>query len=115
MGAHEEDGRQDDPGAGRQAEGAQPEAEQGDEGDADLGELPGDEGVILAVAVGEEAGEGAEEGPGGVEEDGHEADGLGLVEGAAVDGEEHGRGVDGLVVEGGQELGRQQGDERPRT
>ena len=62
----------------------------------------------LAVAVGEVAGDGAEDGPGGVEEDRHQRDGAVSVSVPRVDGEEHGRGVDGLVVEGGEELGDEQ-------
>jgi hypothetical protein len=114
VGAHQEDGRQDDPGPGVRvpAVSPEPEPEEGQRADADLGDLPGDQGGPLAVPVGQVAGQGAEQGPGGVEEDRHQRDGLGLAEGLGVDGEEHGRRVNGLVVEGGQELGGEQAEVR---
>ena len=68
--------------------------------------------VALAVAVGEVAGERAEDGPGGIEEDRHQRNRRRLGEGLRVDGEEHRRGVNGLIVECGQELGDQQADVR---
>ena len=69
-------------------------------------------GVGLAVAVGEVAGEGAEDGPGGVEQDRHQRDGLGLGEDAACGWRRTWPRVDGLVVEAGEELGDDQADER---
>ena len=115
MGAHAEDAGQHDPRSGlRMAVPPQPEAGQGHEADEDLDDLPDDQGVALAVAVGEPAGHGGEDGPGQIEEQGHEGDRPRLAQHAQVDGVEHGGGVDGLVVEGGEELGDEHSQEGPR-
>ena len=52
--------------------------EQGEAADADLGDLPEDQRIAFAEAIGEVAGEGAEDGPGSVEENRHQRDGRGL-------------------------------------
>ena len=104
---HQEDARQDDPRPGGVAVRAHPEAKRGDGHDADLDELPEDECAAFAEAVGEVAGERHEQRPGGVEENRHQGDGLGRGQSLAVDGEEHRRRMDRLVVEGREELGDQ--------
>ena len=82
--------------------------------DADLDDLPADQGVAFAVTIRQPAGDGAEDRPGSVIDDHHQRDGFGFAERVGLDAEEHGRGADGLIVEGGEELGRQQADERAR-
>jgi hypothetical protein len=87
--------------------GAHPEAECGDDHDRDFNQLPEDERVALAEPVRVVAGEGDEHGPWGVKKDGHQSDRPGRRQRLAIDGEEHRRGVDRLVVEGREELGDQ--------
>ena len=62
MRAHEEDGGQDEPGAELTADmlGAEPEAEQGNEGDGHLSDLPEDQRFALGVTIGEPAGKNEE-------------------------------------------------------
>ena len=93
---------------------ADPESADREERDGDLDDLPGDERDALAVAVGEVARDGAKDRPGGVEQDRHEGDGTRLGHRPGVDREEHRRGVDRLVVEGGEELGDEEAEEGPR-
>ena len=67
--------------------------------------------AVLRITVGKVARERAEDGPGRVEQDRHQRDGVGLGQDRRVDRVEHRRGVDRLVVEAGQELGDDQADE----
>jgi hypothetical protein len=93
--------------------GSQPESEQGDQGDADLCDFPEYQRVALAVPVGQVAGDGAENCPGDIEQNRHQRNGVRRGHGLLIDGKEHGRGMDGLIVEGGQELGHEQTNESP--
>ncbi len=101
MRAHQENGGKHDPGAevGHVQWAAEDEAEQGQTSNADFGEFPIDERVTLAVFVGEVACQRGEHGPGREEQDRHQRDGRFLRQRFAIDGEEHRRGVDRLIVE----------------
>jgi hypothetical protein len=86
---------------------AHPEAERGDRHDADLDQLPEDQRAPLAESVREITRKRHEQCPRRVEEDRHQGDGLGRGQRLAVDGEEHRRRVNRLVVESREELGDQ--------
>src|SRR4029077_3987928 len=94
---------------------AQPEADESDRSNADLCELPKNQRIPLAETVSEVARQRAEHRPRCVKKDGQPEDGLGFVQCLLIDGEKHRRGVNGLIVEGGEELGHQQPDKGPRT
>ena len=110
---HEEDGAEHQPRAKRlMAMSTQPEAQRRQQGDADLDDLPADQRVSLGVAISQIAGDRAEDGPRGIEENRHQRDSVPLGKSLGVDGEKHRRNVNGLIVERAEKLGHEQPDKR---
>src|SRR5258708_18273310 len=91
---------------------AQPEAQESHQRYPDFRKLPDDQRGALAEAIGQIAGQSAEDGPWRVKKDRHQRDRVGLAHETLMNREEHRRGMDGLIVERGEELSNDEPDVR---
>jgi hypothetical protein len=114
MRSHQENRGQNQPRPqGMMGHAPQPKTGQCRKSDANLRDLPNNQGISFAVLICQVAGNRAKNRPGRVEKNRHQRNGVGLRHRFRIDREEHRRGMNGLIVEGGQELGDEQTDERP--